>query len=46
MKRQDRTLNFTAHQCVLLEELAKLFEPLEVATVFFCTEGCPYLAFF
>ena len=37
-KRQDRTLDLTAHQWVLLEELAKLLEPLEVATVFFCTE--------
>ena len=34
-KRQDRTLDLTAHQWVLLEELAKLLEPLEVATVFF-----------
>ena len=37
-KRQDRTLDLTAHQWVLLEELAKLLEPLETATVFFCTE--------
>ena len=37
-KKQDRTLDLTAHQWVLLEELAKLLEPLEVATVFFCTE--------
>ena len=38
IKRQDRTLDLTAHQWVLLEELAKLLEPLKVATVFFCTE--------
>ena len=37
-KRQDRTLDLTAQQWVLLEELAKLFEPLEIATVLFCTE--------
>ena len=37
-KKQDCTLDLTAHQWVLLEELAKLLEPLEVATVFFCTE--------
>jgi len=37
-KRQGRTLDLTAHQWVLLEELAKLLEQLEVATVFFCTE--------
>ena len=37
-KRHDCTLDLTAHQWVLLEELAKLLQPLEVATVFFCTE--------
>ena len=37
-KRQDRTLDLTAQQWVLLEELAKLLEPLEIATVLFCTE--------
>ena len=37
-KRHHCTLDLTAHQWVLLEELAKLLEPLEVATVFFCTE--------
>ena len=37
-KRHDRTIDLTAHQWVLLEELAKSLEPLEVATVFFCTE--------
>ena len=37
-KRQDHTLNLTPQQWVLLEELTKLLEPLEVATVFFCTE--------
>ena len=37
-KRHDRTLDLKAHQWVLLEELAKLLEPLEVATIFFCTE--------
>jgi len=36
--RQDYTLDLTAHQWVLLEELPKLVEPMEVATVFFCTE--------
>ena len=36
-KRQDRTLELTAQQWVLLEELAKLLEPLEIATVLFCT---------
>ena len=37
-KRQDRTLDLTAQQWILLEELAKLLEPLEIATVLFCTE--------
>ena len=37
-KRQDCTLDLAAHQWVLLEELAKLLESLEVATGFFCTE--------
>ena len=37
-KRQDHTLDLTAQQWVLLEELAKLFEALEIATVLFCTE--------
>ena len=37
-KRHNCILDLTAHQWVLLEELAKLLEPLEVATVFFCTE--------
>jgi len=37
-KKQDRTLNLTTQQWVLLEELTKLLEPLEGATVFFCTE--------
>ena len=37
-KGHDRTLDLTAHQWVLLEELAKLLEPLKVATVFFCAE--------
>ena len=37
-KRHGCTLDLTAHQWVLLEELAKLLEPLEVATVFFCTK--------
>ena len=46
-KRQDRTLDFTAQQWVLLEELAKLLEPLEVATVLFCTEKkCLFLVFY
>ena len=36
--RQDHTLDLTAQQWVLLEELAKLLEPLEIATVIFCTE--------
>ena len=37
-KRQDRTLDLTAQQWVLLKELAKLLEPLEIATVLFCPE--------
>ena len=37
-KRQDHTLDLTAHRWVFLEELAKLLESLEVVTVFFCTE--------
>ena len=37
-KRQDHTLDLTAQQWVLLEELAKLLEPLEIATVLFYTE--------
>ena len=37
-KRNDCALDLTAHQWILLEELAKLLELLEVATVFFCTE--------
>jgi len=42
-KRLDHTLDLTAHQWVLLEELAKLVEPLEVATVFFCTVSISYI---
>ena len=38
-KRQDRTLDLTG---VLLEELAKLLEPLEIAIVLFCTEKGVY----
>ena len=45
-KRQDRTLDLTAQQWVLLEELAKLLEPLEIATVLFCTEKMPFLVFY
>ena len=45
-KRQDRALDLTAQQWVLLKELAKLLEPLEIATVLFCTEkSCHLLCF-
>ena len=46
-KRQDHTLDLTAQQWVLLEELDKLLEPLEIATVLFCTEKkLPFLVFY
>ena len=46
-KRQDRTLDLTAQQWVLLEELAKLLELIEIVTVLFCTDKkLPFLVFY